>query len=132
MDGYFAGLGAEHVAADAYEVTDVEKFLEYGIIEFLVFSGAYLVARYIHLDAAESVLKLHKRGFAHDTSAHDTAGDRYFADGRVVGEVGLYFIAVSCNGKFCCRIWLYAEASELGQTIASDCFLFAEFEWIHM
>ena len=55
-----ACLGDEGEALDAYDVTDVKKFLEYGVVHCLVFSRADLVSLDIDLDPAGFVLKLHE------------------------------------------------------------------------
>ncbi len=44
----FAGLCAEHVAFDAYKVTDVKQFLEHHIVEVFVFARTDFVA--VHID----------------------------------------------------------------------------------
>ncbi len=38
MDGYLAGLGAEHKALHSYEVAYVKEFLEHYVVEILVFA----------------------------------------------------------------------------------------------
>ena len=56
MDTDLARLGTEYEALDADEVAYVKQFLEYGVVQFLVVTGAEVVAGDIHLDAAFGVL----------------------------------------------------------------------------
>ena len=79
VDGDLSHLGAEHEALHADEVAYVEEFLEYDIIELLIFAGTDVIARYIYLDTTIGILELHEGGFAHDASAHDASCHRHFA-----------------------------------------------------
>jgi len=52
VDGYFTHLGTEHVAFDANKVADVQEFLEHGVVQFFVFSGADGIPGQVDLNAA--------------------------------------------------------------------------------
>ncbi len=78
MYGGFPGFGFEDAAFYADDVAEVEQFFEDGIVEGFVFARAYLIAIDVELDAAGFVLQHGKRGFAHDASSHEPAGEADF------------------------------------------------------
>ena len=75
MDRQLAGLGDEGETLDTDDVTDVQQFLEYGVVHRLVFARADLVTLDIDLDASALVLELHERSRTHDAARHDASGD---------------------------------------------------------
>ena len=58
-------------------------------------SGVDLVLAY--QNDAGAIGKLNKRCFAHDTTAHDTSGNRYLPRLGIVVEVRLYFFGISVD-----------------------------------
>ena len=79
VNGNLTSLCLEDEALDADDITDVEQFLEDDIVEILVISLADVVACDVHLYTSLAILELHKACFAHDTAAHDAAGDSNIA-----------------------------------------------------
>ncbi|GFI06105.1 hypothetical protein IMSAGC006_00843 [Muribaculaceae bacterium] len=127
MHGDLSGAGAEHEAGDSDEVTYIEKFFEYGVVEFLVVARADVIARDVDLNTAVAVLKLDKCGLAHDAAAHDAACDSHlagFLEGFV--EVFLYVVGMCRHDKFGCGIRLNAEIAHLLHGVSAHLFLFAE------
>ncbi len=132
VDRDFAGLCAEHVSLDAYDVANVEQFLEHNVVEILVFSGAKLVAVKVNLDTSGGVLELHECRFTHDAACHDASGHYNLSgSGLVVGEVGFYFIGVCVDRPHCGRIWVYAASAHLIEGVTAHDLLFAKFKYIH-
>ncbi len=132
MNRDFAGLCAEHVAFDAYKVTDVKQFLEHHIVEVFVFARTDFVAVHIDLDAAFGVLKFKKRGFAHDAAAHDSACYGHIAAGGFVCKSFFNFVGVAADRKFGCREGVYATATHFVKTASTYDLLFTEFKDIHI
>ena len=69
-DAHLALLGAEHVALDAYDITDV--IFPEAVIGILV----HLVLPGVDLDAAGLILQIAERHLAHAPLAHKTARQR--------------------------------------------------------
>lgn len=131
MDGDLSHLGAEYKSLDTDKVAYVEEFLEDYVIHVLVFARAKVVAAYVDLDTAVGILKLHEGGFAHDATAHDTAGDVHFTCLGVVLEVFFDFLAVSGHWILCCRIGFNTSVAERLHAVAPYDFLFAQFLVCH-
>ncbi len=128
VDGYLAHLSAEHEAAYAYEVSDVEELLEDYVVLVFVLAGAEVVAADVDLYPSESVLQLHERSLAHDASAHDASGDGNLAFRlKVVGESLFYFVGVPRHGEFRGGIRVDAAFAQGFEAAAAHCLLFAEF-----
>ncbi len=127
MHRQLAGLGDEGEAGDADDVADIQQFLEDGVVERLVLSGADVVPLDIDLDAAGVVLQFDERGGAHDAAAHDAARE---AD---VLEVVLFRIVAGgdlrrggADRVERGRIGVDAEFTELGEGLATPSFLFVK------
>ena len=125
----FARLGDEGEALDPHEITDVEQFLEDGVVERRVTLGADVVAADVDLDAARVILQFEERDAAHDAARHDAAGDAH------VGEIPLRLVVsvenFPCRGRdveACGGVGVDAQFPQCGQRLAAQLLLFAEFD----
>ncbi len=66
MNGKLSGLCDESISFDADYVSDVKKLLENGVVHSLVFTRAYLITFYIHLNPSCLVLQLNESGRSHN------------------------------------------------------------------
>ena len=122
-----AGLCTEHEALHTDEVTDVEEFLEYCIIEFLVLVGADLVASHVNLDTALRVLQLSEACLTHHAAAHHSSGYHHLTRLVLVLEVGFDVSAEGVCGEFGCWIRVDTHIAEGLKALSSYNLLFTKF-----
>ena len=81
------------------------------------------------MDASLGILKFNKTGFAHDTFAHDAAGDTYLARVVVILKVLSDVDRVGVCGIFCCGIRVNAHFADFFQIVAAvKDFFFDQFD----
>ena len=124
MHRNLAHLGAEHIALDAHKVAYVEQFLEYDIVEVLVFVGTKVIATDIHLYTSLRVLDFNERSLAHDAAAHYSASYRHLAAWRIVGKRCLDVVGHTGNLILCCRIRVDTHLAHLFEIVSAYYLLF--------
>ena len=124
MNRDLARLRLENIAFHTYEVADVEKLLEYLIIEVLVLARANIVAGDVNLNSALAVLELHEAGLAHHAAAHDAPCDGDIAL-LILLESGYDVLRIGIHRELGCGIRVNAHVAQLLKTLSAYNLLFA-------
>ena len=127
MHRYLSGLGNKYKTFYTDNVTYIEKFLEYSVVEGFVFSFTDLIPLYINLDFACVIHKLYECGSTHNPSAHDSSGNGNIP---LLCTLLVEFCRNFCSFCIyiikCSRVRLDTQLSHLHNSIAPVQFLLVE------